>query len=862
MSLRLKISIVVAAVVLAFAGGGVWLHWLFVDPVFHTLEQEQARRNLDRVVESLKREGQQLQPILNDWGGWDHLYAFAADRNDRFVEENLIPETFKSAKLNLIYIYDQEGRLIWGRVSAGEEEEPEAWDPLAGRETAHPLLREPLRQRPVSGLMHSERGLFMIAATPILTSARTGPSRGVLIMGRQLDEAVIQSLRLQTSVSFFIDYLDPAQASAAPVPPVDDRPMTITPTTLEGTALLTDLDQKPVLRFHVATPREITQEGQRAARGLSLLMVIGGLLVILVMVSLLRRLVTSPLERLSARMEAFARDRIPLPQSEEPTGTDELAQLSRRFAAVSRQLAESGQALEQARDQALRASQAKSVFLAHMSHEIRTPMNGVLGMLELLGKTPMNGPQAGLLEDALTSAENLLAILNDILDFSKIEAGAMTLEVIPFNPRQVLERSARLMSGRAQAKGLGLRVVLDPDLPSRALGDPVRLGQVVGNLLNNAVKFTPQGEVVLHGGMVRRETGRFALRVEVADTGVGVDEAARGRLFQSFSQADASISRQYGGTGLGLAICRQLVQLMGGEISHRPAQPQGSIFSLEVLLEESDGATPPESDVESEEGGSPSRLRGRVLLVDDQEINRRVGVGLLRGLGLEAGLAENGLEALAQWRGGTWDLILMDVRMPLLDGLEATRRIRGEEVARGLTPIPIVAASADAMPEEVSACLAAGMNAHLAKPLREERLRALLGTFLSSGPAASAPTATAPPSHDEDGESVDESVLRDIQEIMGDGFPEMREAFFSSCLGHLETMERALASDDANALRLSAHALKGNAWQFGCQRLGKRAAVLQNGAGRDGKEALQETLAAARREFEVIRQWIERGNEP
>ncbi|MDH3433061.1 MAG: response regulator [Gammaproteobacteria bacterium] len=732
-SLGKKIVALFLVLGLSFAVGSYFALQVSVLPVFAEFERESSETTLARVDQALKAAFRELAVVNREYTLWDETYSYAQGRNPDFRPENLDTEYWRTLDIDLVLVFDVHGNQLYSSLTDPSDGshlslENELLQPLTASDR---IASHASSEHSYSGILQTRSTPLLVVSYPILKSDETGPPAGSFVLGRFLgsDSAIEFGKRATADVA-----IHPVTPESAPfgtattmqrlVDSDEGLIQQITDTSIIQYRLLRDIRDTPAVVLEVRTPRRITQIGSAAVQTFMTFLIAVSMVFLLSAWLFTRRIIISPIRALKDQMFGI-RQTGNLSTRADSRRSDEVGLLAAEFNELTSRLSHAQEESEKARqeseiarDEAVAMSKTKSEFLARMSHEIRTPMNGVLGMTELLKDTQLDNKQQRFTQTIYESAESLLNIINDILDFSKIEAGRLELDLLETDLNNLLEETVEGLAGVAHKKGLELISMAPADLDSTVYADPGRLRQVLTNLVGNAIKFTDSGEVIVTVTATEVDAANIEVLFEIKDTGVGIHPDKQEDIFESFAQEDGSTTRVYGGTGLGLAISKQLVELMGGDLTLLSAPGKGSTFSFSLLMRKGSGS-------DCRRSTYPQFVAGaKVLIVDDNAANREILEHQLRSWRAYTDSAASAADALrilesAVASGDVHDMAILDMHMPHKDGIDLARAIRANPDLVDLK-LMILSSVANSVADDTMADL--NIAGQLTKPIRQSRL--------------------------------------------------------------------------------------------------------------------------------------------
>jgi signal transduction histidine kinase/CheY-like chemotaxis protein/HPt (histidine-containing phosphotransfer) domain-containing protein len=879
MTLQKKVVLVFLLLGAVFAMGSRAGLKYVVSPSFENFERETAKQNMARAQQAITVELAALDIISREYSEWDHAYDYVRGLRDEFVAENLDISYWQNIDINMMLYFDLDGQMLWGTIvdQTMTEEVPLEDELIQPLTTDHPLLKPRQNHDRIHGLLQARSAPMLVSANPVLTSMAEGPVAGTLVIGKYIDAARVESLGDRAFVDLSIyDRNVPGDAerfSEVELSSLDSDGgvrWEYGDEDVVGLEVLQDVFGSPAFLLEVRSSRRITDIGQGTIQTASIFLLVVSIIFVVSAWMLMRHLIVTPIGRLTRHILKI-RQTGDLSQKFESKRKDEIGLLAQEFSQLTDNLSTVQIQLEASRDKALAMSFAKSEFLARMSHEIRTPMNGVLGMIELLNGTPLAKTQKRYAQTIHESADTLLDIINDVLDFSKIEAGRLRLEEITFDLNAFLSDMTDSLTGLAHQKGLTLECITPNGEALAVHGDPFRLRQVLTNLIGNAIKFTDEGGVQLRVA-ARKESGdQVKFHFEVIDTGIGIAKKKQEIIFDSFSQEDGSTTRRYGGTGLGLTISRELVEMMGGELALESEPGKGSTFSFEVSMKASSETDFSESarSLQKNIFTPKSRpvmiglLHGRVLVAEDNVVNQEVATGMLSAMGVEVVMAKNGVEVMEHFSPNSFDAVLMDCQMPVMDGFQAAREIRRIEAGSNHKPVHIIAVTANALAGDRDKCAAAGMNDYLSKPFTGEQLYNMLSKCLGSGDPASRRRSNirlrkeaAKPGNVDAPIAIVQSVLDDLESLPQSGSRNLVRRVIGAYLGGsteiLTRIGAAIELDDAAVVRASAHSLKSSSANVGAMALADLCKLMEAAGQQNDLSRIRELWQALQDEHDKV----------
>jgi signal transduction histidine kinase/CheY-like chemotaxis protein len=695
---------------------------------FTKLEMVRGIQQAEKVDQCIKQELMNLDTFTLDWSSWDETWNFVAGQNPDFNRKNLPDETFTNSKINFLAVLDSNNKVLSYKLfDHNMNRLPSLSNDLANTIERKFLYTASSDTAHKEGLIQLEDNPMMIVSRPILHSDNSGPILGYVIVGRYLNVDSMNSIptlnsfnikgfRLDKAIPDPIDqeYI-PLATQTKPVVTFTDNKMRIT------YGVLNDINNKPIFAFKIFTEPEILNLGKSTVGSFMLIFFFFTFVIIYVSVTVLDRKILSRLVHLQNDVIQIRKDGDFTKRVEEE-GRDEISSLESQINSMLASLQESHNLLEATLQDAQSATKTKSEFLANMSHEIRTPLNGIIGAINLIDQKELNTEQQNLLEIIHFSSNSLLNLINDILDYSKLEVGKMEFDNVAFNLRDLVESIIDSFAIKAYQKNIELLSHMSPETIEECTGDPYRLHQILNNLISNAVKFTDKGEVHLLVEMLDHQDHMGMFKFQVTDTGIGIADDKIAEIFESFKQADGSITRRYGGTGLGLPIAKQIIELMGGKVSVTSKINGGTTFEFEIPLWLK-SLEPLARKLDSEQIN-----HSRILIVDDNMTNRHILSEILKSYDFRFAAVGSGKKAIQKVKEADeekrpFDVILMDVQMPEMDGFVTISKIKELELSK---QPKIAILTSVARKEDLQKARELGIHKYLQKPVKMRKMILLL----------------------------------------------------------------------------------------------------------------------------------------
>ena len=699
------------------------------------IEKNNVRSDLQRTVNLIKIKQDNLKLMATDWAVWDDSYEFINNPGQKYIDSNLPDSTFTDSNLSFIVYVKKNGKVVYGSAFDGdlEKQVPLPQSLLPHLQVDNVILKSHDSGNSISGFISLSEGLFFISSIPILTSNAEGPSPGVLIMGRRFDQQSVKQLseNLKLDVSIFLpEKLSPQIENIARQLNAETKFLVKqeSESSILGYSMFSSIYSAPSFLLKINIPRPVYLQGKKALFLIFISIFIGMLVLIVLVYFLLQKFILNRLSELSSEVEKIQSNgnRKPICKIKDDGNNDEIDILAQNINKMLSTIYSSNIELEKAKNIAEKSSVVKSEFISMINHELRTPLHVVIGYSELLERTELDEEQKKYVKSIQSGGSSLLNIISDVLDFSKTEAGRLEINKTEVNLLLIIKEVKNMFEKSLLNKGLYFDVTISDMLPEYIIMDEYRLKQILLNLLSNAVKFTEVGGVKLVIEVSPSKKYRCVnITFQVTDTGIGIPEINHEKIFEQFFQQEGQDNRKYGGTGLGLAISNKIALLLNGNISLSSRVNKGSVFTLSLNDVEVKTEIPGNK---YQDGQNDIQLKSMVMLIaDDIKENRELIKNYLQGYSIKFIEAENGTQAVELAIKYTPALILMDIKMPEMDGVEATKRIKKESV---LVNIPIIAVSAASIAGENSQQNEALFDDFLPKPLSSKLLKKILEKYI------------------------------------------------------------------------------------------------------------------------------------